>query len=200
MPVLRFAPPSPFVRKVTIAARFLGLWDRITVRPADTSDANDSLRRENPLGKIPALILDDGTTIFDSRVILEWLDLEAGGGRILPTDPKQRIAATTLQALADGITDAAVLCVYETRFRSENERSPSWLERQRGKIERALAHLESAPPPIEPITVGSIALAAALGYLDLRFDGLWRKDHPALAAWLADFAARVPAFDETRVD
>jgi glutathione S-transferase len=198
MPVLRHSPTSPFVRKVTIAARLLGLSDRITVRAADPGDPTDSLRSENPLGKIPALVLDDGTTVYDSPVILEWLDLEAGGGRILPSEPKARIAARTLEALADGLLDAAVLCLYETRLRAEGERSATWLDRQHGKIERALAHLEANPPALEPITVGSIALACALGFLDLRFDGLWRKDHPALVGWLDGFAARVPAFAETR--
>jgi glutathione S-transferase len=199
MPVLRSAPPSPFGRKVKLAAAHLGLSDRFEVKNADTLDPNDSLSRENPLGKIPALILDDGTVIFDSRVILEWLDLEAGGGRIIPAEPKARIAALTLQALADGLLDAALLCVYEVRMRPEAERSPGWVARQRDKIARVLAALEKAPPAIEPITVGTITLACALGYLDLRFEGAWRADHPALVAWLDGFAARVPAFEKTRL-
>ncbi len=199
MPVLRSAPPSPFGRKVKLAAAHLGLSDRFEVKNADTLDPADSLSRENPLGKIPALILDDGTVVFDSRVILEWLDLEAGGGRIIPAEPKARIAALTLQALADGLLDAALLCVYEVRMRPEAERSPGWVARQRDKIARVLAALEKAPPAIEPITVGTITLACALGYLDLRFEGAWRADHPALVAWLDGFAARVPAFEKTRL-
>jgi glutathione S-transferase len=199
MPVLRTASPSPFGRKVELAAAHLGLSDRFEVKKADTLDPNDSLSRENPLGKIPALILDDGTVVFDSRVILEWLDIEAGGGRIIPVEPKARIAALTLQALADGLLDAALLCVYEVRMRPEAERSPGWVARQRDKIARVLAALEKAPPAIEPITVGTITLACALGYLDLRFEGAWRADHPALVAWLDGFAARVPAFEKTRL-
>jgi glutathione S-transferase len=199
MPVLRSSPPSPFGRKVKIAAAELGLLDTLEIRMADTNDPGDSLRRENPLGKIPALVLDDGTVLFDSRVILEWLDLEAGGGRILPADRAARFAALRLQALADGIADAALLIVYEGRLRAETERSANWLAHQQGKIDRGLDALEAAPPPAEaPLCVGTIALACALGYLDLRLAGRWRDAHPKLVAWLDAFAARVPAFEKTR--
>ncbi|TBW34718.1 glutathione S-transferase family protein [Siculibacillus lacustris] len=197
MPVLRTVHPSPFGRKVEIAAAVLGLGAVVTVRKADTNDPADSLREENPLGKIPTLILDDGSTLFDSRVILEWLDQRAGGGRILPTEPEARFAALRLQALADGLLDAALLCLYEVRMRPETERSPGWVERQQGKIDRTLAHLEAAVPPLAPVTVGTIALACALGYLDIRFEGKWRAAHPRLVAWLDGFATIVPAFAAT---
>jgi len=199
MPVLRSSPPSPFGRKVKIAAAELGLLDEIEIRMADTVDPSDSLRRENPLGKIPALILDDGMVLFDSRVILEWLDWKAGGDRILPAEPAARFAALRLQALADGIADAALLIVYESRLRAETERSPGWVAHQQGKIDRGLDALEAAPPATDaPLSVGTIALACALGYLDLRLAGRWRDDHPKLVAWLDGFAARVPAFEKTR--
>ncbi len=199
MPILRSSPPSPFGRKVKIAAAILGLTDRLTVEMADTNDPSDSLRTQNPLGKIPVLIFDDGSTLFDSRVLLEWLDAEAGGGVILPAEREARFAALRLQALADGLTDAAILVIYESRFRTENERSPRWVEHQHGKIERTLAHLEvHAPAPDAPLHVGTIALACALGYLDLRFEGRWRAAAPKLVAWLDAFAARVPAFEATR--
>lgn len=199
MTILRSSPPSPFGRKVKIAAHELGLIDRLTIEMADTADPSDSLRAQNPLGKIPVLVFPDGSTLFDSRVILEWLDAEAGGGRILPSDRAARFAALRLQALADGITDAAILIVYESRYRRDDERSASWVEHQRGKIDRALAHLEAEPPALDAaIDVGAIALAAALGYLDLRFAGAWRAERPRLAAWLDAFAARVPSFETTR--
>ncbi|MDK9695034.1 MAG: glutathione S-transferase family protein [Siculibacillus sp.] len=199
MPVLRSSPPSPFGRKVKIAAAELGLSGEIEIRLADTTDPEDSLRHENPLGKIPTLILEDGTVLFDSRVILEWLDWKAGGGVILPTDPGPRFAALRLQALADGLADAALLIVYESRARTETERSLSWLAHQQGKIDRTLAALDAEPPTIDaPLTVGTIALACALGYLDLRHGGRWRESHPRLVAWLDGFAARVPAFEKTR--
>lgn len=199
MPILRSSPPSPFGRKVKIAAAELGLIAGITIEMADTNDPSDSLRSQNPLGKIPALVLDDGVAVFDSRVILEWLDLEAGGDRILPTARGPRFDALRLQALADGLTDAAILIVYENRFRSEGERSPAWIEHQAAKISRALAHLEAHGPTTDaPLSVGTIALACALGYLDLRFAGRWRDEHPGLVAWLDAFAARVPSFEATR--
>lgn len=196
--VLRSSPPSPFGRKVKIAAALLGLSDRIAVRMADTTDPEDSLRDENPLGKIPTLILADGTCLYDSRVILEYLDHLAGGGRIIPAEPEARFKALTLQALADGIMDASLLRRYERVVRAEGERSAAWDANQAGKIARGLAVLEAAPPAEGVFTVGEIAVAAMLGYLDLRFEGTWRADHPRLIAWLDAFAAAVPAFAATK--
>ena len=115
MMILRSSASSPFVRKVRIALGVLGLEGRTDVRDADLNDPADSLRRQNPLGKIPALITDDGDALYDSRVILEYLDGLAGGGRILPRAPASRFAALTLQALCDGALDASVLIVYEGR-------------------------------------------------------------------------------------
>src|SRR5688572_25600102 len=107
--ILRTTPPSPFGRKVLLAASVLGLSDKIETQRADPADETDTLRRQNPVGKIPILVLDDGTTLFDSRVILEYLDHIAGGGKIIPAEPKARFAALRLQALADGVTDASLL-------------------------------------------------------------------------------------------
>ena len=198
--ILRSAAPSPFGRKVTIAASILGLSDRVTLVVADTNNANDDLRRQNPLGKVPPLVLDDGRTLFDSRVILEYLDHLAGGGRIIPGEPEARFAASRLHALCDGILDASLLQVYEARYRPEAIRHGSWLEYQAGKVSRALAGLEAAPQALDPTPhVGQIALACALGYQDLRFGGTWRAGHPGLVAWLDRFAAQVPAFEQTRV-
>jgi glutathione S-transferase len=199
MLTLRFSPASPFVRKVRIGAALTGLAPEIEIVPAETGDAADALRTQNPLGKIPALVLDDGTALYDSPVILEYLDHRAGGGRIVPRDPAARIAALRLQALGDGIMDAAILQVYEQRWRAEDRREPRWVEHQAGKVERALAALEQVPPPLTPmIDVGAIAIACALGYLDFRFAGAWRASHPRLVRWLGDFAAKVPAFAETK--
>jgi glutathione S-transferase len=195
---LRSSPASPFVRKVRIAANVLGLDREITLEFADTMSASDSVRQQNPLGKIPALVLEDGTVLFDSRVILDYLDHRAGGGRIIPTDVGARFAALRLQALADGLMDASVLLVYEGRYRPAERHEPKWLELQAGKAARALAALEGAPPALTQVPdVGQIALACALGYRDFRFQGTWRGDHPRLVAWLDGFAARVPAFAAT---
>ncbi|MDQ0391741.1 glutathione S-transferase [Labrys monachus] len=195
---LRSSPASPFGRKVKIAAHFLGLMDRITVVPADTTDPEEPLRRQAPLGKIPALILDDGTALYDSRVIVEYLDHLAGGGLLLPPGPA-RFDVLTRQALADGIMDAALLQVYEGRFRTPEQHSPRWLELQAGKVSRGLAAFESRAGAFDPaLDAGAIALACALGYLDLRFAGTWRAEHPGLVAWLTAFEERIPAFGLTR--
>ncbi len=198
MLTLRSSPASPFGRKVKIAALELGLMDRITVAVADTNDPSEPLRQQNPLGKIPTLVLEDGTTLFDSRVICEYLDFIAGGHRHFP-EGEAKFAQLRLMALADGLADAALLQVYEVRFRPEEGRNAAWVANQSGKISRALAALEAAPPayPGQP-RIGEIALACALGYLDLRFEGKWRAEHPKLVAWLDAFAAKVPAFEETR--
>ncbi len=200
MMILRSSPASPFVRKVRIAASLLGLADKIDVRDTDLNDAADTIRVQNPLGKIPALILEDGTVYYDSRVILEYLDHLAGGGRIIPREPRARFETLRLQALCDGILDASVLIVYETRYRSAEQRSQTWLDRQAGKVARGLAALEAAPPPLGATPdVGQIALACVLGYRDLRFDGSWRKEYPRLLAFHDQFAASVPAFGQTKV-
>lgn len=198
MMTLRNAAPSPFGRKVRIAALELGLGAQLTVVDADTLNPEDSLRAQNPLGKIPVLLCEDGAVLYDSRVILEYLDHQAGGGKILPAEPQARFASLRLQALADGIVDAAILQIYEGRFREEPTRSARWLEHQQGKVQRALAALESAPPATNaPLCVGTIALACALGYLDLRFEGKWRQTCPSLAVWLAHFSATYPSFEKT---
>lgn len=197
MLILRSSPTSPFGRKIKIAIAELGLGDRIEVVPADTNDPAESLRRQNPLGKVPTLVFEDGSTLFDSRVIVEYLDDLAGGGRLFPAG-EPRFAQLRLQALADGICDAALLQVYELRLRAAEMRNVGWIENQAGKVARALAALEAAPPVYDRPRIGEIALACALGYLDLRFDGAWRTDHPALVAWLSGFAAKVPAFEATR--
>ena len=198
--ILRSSPPSPFGRKVKIAASVLGLSDRITVEVADTNDAGDSLRDQNPLGKIPVLILENGDTIYDSRVIAEYLDDMAGGGKIIPAAGKDRLDALRLQALADGIMDAGILQVYEKRMRPEDKQHQPWIDYQAEKIARAIGHLEAGKVVLHNTpTIGEIALACALGYLDLRFNGDWRASHPQLVKWLDTFAAAVPAFGKTKI-
>ena len=197
--ILRSSPASPFGRKIRMAAILLGLDSKITVEAADTANPTDSVRQQNPLGKIPTLVLDDGLVLFDSRVILEYLDHVAGGGRIIPAEPTARFAALRLQALADGIMDASILQVYEGRWRDPAKHEPKWVEHQAGKVARALASLEAAPPARNtPPTVGQIAIACALAYQDFRFHGAWRKDHPRLVKFLEEFAAAVPAFAATQ--
>lgn len=193
---LRYSPTSPFARKVRLAAAILG--QTLELELADTLDPNDTLRIQNPLGKIPALLTDDGQVLFDSPVILAYLDHLAGGGRIIPLEPKARFAALRQEALADGLTDAGILLLYEGRFRPVERHEPKWLDHQSQKVERALAVFEADPPAARPILVGDIALACGLAWLDFRFEGKWRAGHPKLVAWLADFAARCPGFEDTK--
>jgi glutathione S-transferase len=201
MMILRSSPASPFGRKVRIAIAILGLDGETRIEPADPTNLADTLRAQNPLGKIPVLIAD-GAAYYDSRVILEFLDERAGGGRIIPREAGTRLAALRLQALADGILDASILTVYEARWRAQEHHEQKWLDHQAGKVTRGLEMLEANPPPLHSApgslpNVGQIALACALGYRDFRFGGSWRADHPRLVAWLNDFAARVPAYAAT---
>ncbi len=193
---LRASLPSPFSRKVRIVADILGLTPELTLIAADVADPKDPIRVVNPLGKIPALEIEDGSVIYDSAVIVRYLDERAGDDKVIPAETKARYAALTLEALADGVQDACILQVYEKRMRSENERSAAWVAYQAEKVARALGSLEATPPQ-GPVQVGQIALACALGYLDLRFEGEWRKTYPKLVAWLEDFSARTPAFAAT---
>jgi glutathione S-transferase len=199
MPTIRTSFGSPFGRKARIAASVLGLDDKVKTEPATTQDPADPLRQQNPLGKIPVLVLDDGSAIFDSPVIVEYLDHLAGGGKIIPKDFKPRMDALKLQALADGIMDASILIVYEGRYRPAEKHEQKWLDLQAGKVERALAALDAAPPGVDtPPNVGQISLACALGYREFRFPGELKKNFPRLAAWLDTFAQRVPAYEPTK--
>ena len=160
-------------------------------------DADDRLRKNNPLNKIPVALLEDGTALYDSVVILEYFDHIAGGGKIIPKEPMARFRTLTLEALADGIMDASILIGYESRYREPNQHSAQWLAMQQGKIDSALAYLEKAPPQ-GAVDAGHITLACALGFLDLRHGGAWRGNHPNLVRWLDGFAAKVPSFEATR--
>ncbi len=196
--ILRSSPLSPFGRKVKLVAAELGLSSLFTVEVADTMSDADSLRQQNPLGKIPALVFPNGQSVYDSRVIVEYLDLQAGGGKVIPANPEARIADLTLQALADGIMDASILLRYEAVFRAEDKREPSWMEHQQGKISRALAFLaDHAPADNAPATIGPIALCCALGYRDIRFTRDWRDAAPKLGRWFDAYAPRLKAWAET---
>ena len=196
-------PTTPFGRKITVALGVLGLTDHVTEMPVDTNDPDHELRRLNPLGKIPTL-MTDSEIIFDSRVILEFLDDMAGGNILLPADPAQRRATQVRAALIDGGMEAAILMVYEIRFRPDaDKRSPDWVAYQRDKIIRALTHMETtglmgaynrgnAPDMAE------IGLACLLEYLDFRDVVPWRDHAPSLVGWLDAFCADVPAFETSR--
>jgi len=181
-----------------MAIAVLGLSERVTLVPADTLDENDTLRAQNPLGKMPCLLLEDGSAIFDSGVIVEFLAEVAGSDALLPARGPARFKALTRARLADGITEAALLMVYEGRFREPGTFSERWLAHQRGKVMRALSAFEAAPPDAGKTDIVAIGLACALGYLDWRKVVEWRGPYPKMAAWLAAFAEHEPAFERTR--
>jgi len=195
--VLRGTLTSPFVRKVRMIIDVLGLADRVTLVPADYLDPNDTLRQQNPLGKYPCLLRADGTPVYDSGVILEFLQQVVGTERLLPMNGPQRIPALMRTRLADGIIDAGALVIYEMRDHEPGAQSAKWLDYQRGKIERALAAFDADPPDSGKTDAVSIGLATALSFLDRRKQVDWRPRHPRLAEWLAAFAAREPAFNRT---
>lgn len=195
---LRSTLTSPFGRKVRIAMEVLGLSELIDLEPADTRSETDSLRLQNPLGKIPCLLLEDGTVLYDSRVIIEYLDLWSGRNMLFPARPEERAKALTRATLADGIADAALLMVYESRFREPDQVSEVWLTHQRGKVERGLAAMSADLPDPDHTDIVSISLACALGYLDWRKPVEWRSRYPELVSWLDRFAASEPAFLHTR--
>ena len=192
-------PASPFARKCRVIAHELGIrLEEITVNARD----DESLRAINPLKKIPALVLDDGSTLFDSPVICEYLN-EVGRGKFFaPASAWKPVSgrwkALVLQALGDGIMDAAVACRYET-IQAEEKRNPDHIARYMATIHAGLDALERVSFAELP-TIGEVTIGCALGYLDFRYGDLgWRNKHPKLAAWYARFAqypsmlATVPA-------
>lgn len=195
--ILRSSPASPYGRKCKISLLVLGLTGQIEIIKANTLDPADTMRQQNPLGKIPILITNEGMELFDSPVICEYLDSAAGGGKLFPTG-NARWPALKLQALGDGILDSALLQVYERRYRSEELVHQPWLDMQQEKIDGALTWLEANTPDVsDQPAIGEITIACALGYLDFRHGGKWRDAHPGLVAWLDDFARAVPAHGQT---
>jgi glutathione S-transferase len=188
---------------VLVAARERGIEDRIEVVPTGVTPVNRdaAIAAHNPLGKIPTLVLEDGTGVFDSRVIVEVLDNLPGGARLIPEGGAARLKALTLQALADGLCDAAVALRYETAVRPEALRWPEWSASQTTKVVASLDALERdwVPHLTSTLDIGVVATACALGYLDFRFASLgWREGRAGLAAWHAGFAAR-PSMQATAI-
>ena len=183
---------SPYVRKVMIVAHLTGQAAALELVPGSGTPLapNTATCGVNPLGKIPCLVTPEGEALFDSRVITRYLDARAGSGLYPQGDALWPVL--TREALADGILDAAVLAVYESRLRPEELRFTPWVQSQKSKILRALGHIEGrAGRFADAFDAGHVALAAALGYLDFRFPDLgWREGRPALAAWSEGVEAR----------
>ena len=195
------APSSPFGRKVKMTAHIKGVIDQIKIEAVDTGSpvGAEDLRRDNPLAKIPVLILDNGAQLFDSHVICEYLDSLKSSPKLFQTAGAERFNTLTLGALGDGIMEAALTVVYEKRYRPEDKWVQTWIDRQQAKVDGGVAHLE-ANPPLWGATpdYGHITIASALGYLDLRQAGAWRTKAPKLVKWLDQFEQAVPAFALTK--
>ena len=198
---LRFSATSPYVRKVVVTALEAGLGDRIEQVETNVWDPATDIAEDNPLGKVPALTTDDGMVLCDSPVICEHLDSLNSGRKLIPAAGPARWQVLNLQALADGIMDGAVGQVIETKMRPEALRWDGWIERQKGKVGRAVDSLEAkaADGSLDgEVTVGGIAVGCALAYLDFRFAADdWRSGRPALAAWFEGFSQR-PSMQATQ--
>lgn len=193
---LLYSPTSPYVRKVMASAIHLGLADRIICVAGHPSPVkpDPAVSDVNPLGKVPAATLDDGTVLGGSRTICEWLAATGADPAFLPAAGAARWAVLELHDLADGILDAALLARYESAVRPEALRWADWHSGQLGKIDAALGRLNALADRLAgPVTLGSITTGCALGYLDFRFaDHPWRAANPRLAAWWAEFGETAP--------
>ncbi|MBM3607164.1 MAG: glutathione S-transferase family protein [Alphaproteobacteria bacterium] len=187
--ILRYSLGSPFARKTAMAAHALGLAAKIEMID-HTADPSNTVRHKNPLHKIPMLIAGGGEAIFDSPVIMEYLDEIAGGGRIIPARGLPRYQTLTRLALADGVAEAAVLIHYEDRWRDEGQKSQRWIDHQASKIHRSLELFESDPPV--SFDAAAMGLYCALSFLD-RTAITWRNQCPRLVAWMAKVEKTEPS-------
>jgi len=185
---LYYSPGSPYARKVRIVAMETKLDRKMEMVNVAVSPIapNADVEKHNPVGKIPALSVK-GMDLFDSPVICEYLDNQHKGRRLLPRKGRDRWVALRLQAMADGLLDAALLTRYENALRPEDKRWPEWSKGQMKKIDGALDQLEAEAKSLKgKLTLGTISVACALGYLDFRFASHgWRGTHPKLAKWFA---------------
>ena len=190
MAVILYSPASPYSAKVRMAAAWCGI--EAESRKVDTNAEPKELIDANPLGKIPVMITDAGESIYDSRAITQYLN-RLSGGALFPRNAEKRLEAERLEALADGLCDCLLAHVYELRFRPEDKVHQPWLDKQWGKALRALDVLAANPPKLtKKANGGQIALRAALGYLDLRFQGKWEKGRTKLVRWAKRFDDRFP--------
>ncbi len=197
------SPASPFVRKVMVFAHETRLTERLTLIESVVSPVNrdPGIVPHNPSGHIPTLLLDEGTALFDSRVILQYLDTLHQGSPLHPGEPLTAARVLCMQSLADAAMDAGVLLRYESALRPEALRWADWEQGQWSKIAASLDSLSSKGLPLLelPLHVGAIAVGCMLSYLDFRFSSLdWRAQHPELACWYAEFAQR-PSMQATKL-
>ena len=194
------SPASPYTRKVRIVLTEKKIDCELEV--VDVNPAENPVNRHNPLGKIPTLILDDGTALYDSRVIVEFLDGKSPISRLIPEDLRDRVAVRRWEALADGVLDAGLLVRYES-MRDKKEQSKAWSDKQLSRMKRGMAQMTSelAERPwchAERYSLADIALGCCLGWLGFRKPGDvdWHREYPALGRHYEKLMAR-PAFAET---
>lgn len=192
---LFWSPTSPFARKVRIAAYELGLHGRLTLVASSLQPVTvnpDYATQINPLRKIPALVLDSGETIVDSLIICDYLDVLAGGDRLIPKEAAKRARVLTAHTIANGVIDQLVQLRYETWLRPEQFRWPVWSDDLWDRVMHGLSWLEErAQPPDDTLDVAAITAVCLTGYLDLRFAGaVWRDKFPRLAAFEAALHTR----------
>lgn len=195
---LFFGAASPFVRKVMVVAHELGVAEGIRLHDsaANPVERDSRVKAFNPLAKVPAARCPDGTLLYDSRVICEYLDHTAGGG-VFPPAGLARWTALRRQALADGLLDAALLMRYERTVRPAPLQWTIWLEKQQEKVLDALDAMQADCPGAGCADIGAISVACALGYLDFRFPDIdWRGSRPELADWFSEHSRR-PAMAAT---
>ena len=193
---LHWSPRSPYVRKVMIAAHELGVVDRLTLTRsvAAMTNPNREIMGDNPLAKIPTLVLDDGTALYDSRVICEFFDSLSEASLVAKGGP-ERWRDLTWQALGDGMLDVLILWRNE-RERPEEQHSAAWIAGFEMKIAAGLERLETSSGDLSASTfgIGHISIGCMLSYMDFRFAALdWRKERPRLKSWHEQFAARPSA-------
>lgn len=191
---LHWSPRSPFVRKVMVCAYETGVADKLQcVRtPVAMDRPNLTLLPDNPLSKLPTLVLDDGFALFDSSVICEYLDTQHDGDRLFPSENRERFVALQRQAFADGLLDVLLLWRQE-RNKPQQQQRPEWLASFAVKSAASLDALENAASSLrlETIQIGEIAIACVLSYYDFRLPDLrWREGRPQLSAWHEQFAKR----------
>lgn len=196
---LRWSPTSPFVRKVVAAMKEKGVEELVEKEKSNPLSRTDRAATPNPLGKIPCLIADDGAAIYDSPVIVEYLDDACDGPDMVPRSGPARWAALRRQALADGMLEAMVACFVES-LRKPERRSEAFMAHQKSVAFSGIEALEGEAAAMAGVVdVGTIAAAVALSYAGTAFpDDDWRAGRPALAAWFADFSRR-PSMTETEL-
>lgn len=187
-----YSPASPYSTKVRMAAHYAGLPAESVL--TDTNSNPPDLIASNPLGKIPTLVLDSGQAIFDSSVIMHFIDRETKG-MLYPRNPEKRVQAEVLEALCDGICDSLLAIVYEKRFHPPEKVHEPWIERQWLKVERALDYLDANLPKTgAKLHAGHFALAATLRYIELRFAGEWQAGRSKLKSWPEKFEKQFPDY------